>query len=319
MLIACPNCTTSYDLDASSLGRTGRSVRCVRCRQVWFATNPGVLAAVAQAYREDVGVADPASPAPPPDLPVASADPSPPSDPLVTAEPEPPVTAPAPAAEPEAAALPAELPADEAPPPPAPPTVDDAPALAPTEPGNPALPAPSVAKEPARADVETVAARRIRRQAVRRRRRWPLPGWTTAILTLVAINAGLIAYRTEVVRLAPQTASLFAAIRLPVNLRGLVFADVVTETETHEGVTVLVVAGTIASTAPRPVEVPRLRFAVRNERGHEIYTWTAQAPRNVLAPAGAVAFRSRLASPPHEGRDVLVRFHNRRDLGAGIP
>ena len=43
MLIACPNCTTSYDLDPSSLGRTGRSVRCVRCRQVWFATNPGVL------------------------------------------------------------------------------------------------------------------------------------------------------------------------------------------------------------------------------------------------------------------------------------
>src|SRR4030081_486956 len=38
MLIVCPSCQTSYDVTAASLGEAGRSVRCVRCQEVWFAT-----------------------------------------------------------------------------------------------------------------------------------------------------------------------------------------------------------------------------------------------------------------------------------------
>ena len=37
MLIDCPNCATSYQVEASSIGAHGRSVRCLRCRNVWFA------------------------------------------------------------------------------------------------------------------------------------------------------------------------------------------------------------------------------------------------------------------------------------------
>jgi hypothetical protein len=39
--------------------------------------------------------------------------------------------------------------------------------------------------------------------------------------------------------------------------------------------------------------------------------------RSILAPGETAAFRTRLASPPAEGRDVIVRFFNRRDLLAG--
>src|SRR5215470_20287312 len=38
MLIHCPTCATSYEVKPSSLGAVGRSVRCVRCRTVWFAS-----------------------------------------------------------------------------------------------------------------------------------------------------------------------------------------------------------------------------------------------------------------------------------------
>ena len=55
MQIACPDCTTSYQIDPSTLGRTGRSVRCLRCRHVWFAANTEALWAVAKAYRTEVG------------------------------------------------------------------------------------------------------------------------------------------------------------------------------------------------------------------------------------------------------------------------
>ena len=40
--------------------------------------------------------------------------------------------------------------------------------------------------------------------------------------------------------------------------------------------------------------------------------------RSILAPGETAAFRTRLASPPADGRDVIVRFFNRRDLLAGM-
>ena len=40
-------------------------------------------------------------------------------------------------------------------------------------------------------------------------------------------------------------------------------------------------------------------------------------PRATLPPGEAVAFRTRLASPPPDAHDVLVRFVNRRDILAG--
>ena len=191
----------------------------------------------------------------------------------------------------------------------------DSPPLAPIEPGD-----AGAITEPK--DIETVALQRSPRSKGRRTTlRLPgglrPPGWRSLIVALIVVHIGLIGWRSDVVRFAPQTAPLYAAIGLAVNVRGLVFADVRTETQTHEGVRVLLVQGTIASTAPRAVEVPRLRFAIRNEAGNEIYSWTALPTRAVLGPGDTLAFQSRLASPPPETKDVLVRFMTRRD-GAGM-
>src|SRR5580692_13091088 len=37
MLIVCPTCATSYDVELASLQPSGRQVRCVRCRAIWRA------------------------------------------------------------------------------------------------------------------------------------------------------------------------------------------------------------------------------------------------------------------------------------------
>ena len=139
-----------------------------------------------------------------------------------------------------------------------------------------------------------------------------------AILMLACVIAALIAWRGTIVRHAPQMASLYAAIGMPVNLRGLTFTEVKVSRDIHDGVAVLMVEGTIASTASKPVEVPRLRFAMRNEAGGEVYAWTAMPTQEVLEPGETLPFRSRLASPPGEGRDVTVRFFNRLDATAGL-
>jgi len=187
----------------------------------------------------------------------------------------------------------------------------ESPALAPIE-QSPGAGDPGQAE-----DIETVAARRARKEARNRRFRLRLPGLPTAILALILLDLGLIGWRAEIVRLVPQTASLYAAIGLPVNLRGLVLTDVTTEPLTNDGAQVLLVQGRIVSTAKRMIEVPRLRFAIRDRSGNEIYTWTALPERSILAPGETLGFQSRLASPPPETRDVVVRFFNRHDLGVG--
>src|ERR1700682_1287457 len=55
MLITCHNCATSYQVDPSTLGPAGRSVRCVRCGHVWFAAHTAAVSAIAQAHRAEIG------------------------------------------------------------------------------------------------------------------------------------------------------------------------------------------------------------------------------------------------------------------------
>ncbi len=183
----------------------------------------------------------------------------------------------------------------------------------------PTAPETPAETETGAANVEAIAARRrSKRSSARRRIPVRSARMPAAILMLACVVAALIGWRGAVVRHAPQMASLYAAIGLPVNLRGLTFTEVQVSRDIHDGVAVLMVEGTIASTASKPVEVPRLRFAMRNEAGSEVYAWTAMPTKEVLESGETLPFRSRLASPPGEGCDVTVRFFTRLDATAGL-
>jgi predicted Zn finger-like uncharacterized protein len=309
MLIVCPTCATSYDVELASLQPSGRQVRCVRCRTVWHAapSQADKLLAAAEALGPEPQVAQ------------APAD-------AFAEEPAPQATDAAAAAD-VAWAAPDELPA-------AAPTVADMDAVEPVA----AVEAPSIAPvdlddgqppieveaehgaeqdaEPLE-DIETYAARRQKRGFRRPSLHWPLTNLQSGILVLLIVNAILVGWRNDVVRILPQTASFYATLGLSVNLRGLALDSVTTTTEQHEGVPILVVEGSVVNNTRKIVDVPRLKFVVRNSANEEVYSWTAVPPRATLPPGEAVAFRSRLASPPTDGRDVLVRFVTRHDIIAG--
>jgi hypothetical protein len=165
-------------------------------------------------------------------------------------------------------------------------------------------------------ELENFAVRRKRLQARRNKARRS-SRWTALILVLVAFNVALIGARSEVVRFLPQTASLFSAIGLPVNLRNLKFDNMRISKETQDSLSSLVIEGTIVSISNKPTEVPRLRFAARDATGQEIYTWTSMPSRSILGPGEKLEFRSRLVSPPASASDVMVRFSNPQDAAAG--
>jgi predicted Zn finger-like uncharacterized protein len=314
MRIVCPNCQTSYEVSAASLGAEGRQVRCVRCKDVWHAipvqddvaepaaAAAGMIAAAASAqYQRGAGAS-------------AAAAPAPADDPWAEAESD------DAAVDPNLAARAADRSAVRFDDPPAiagdPPagdwdaafTTHDAPPLAPAE----QIPAHQPVE-----NIESFAARRARRERKRNEPRSHVPRPGTIIVILLAVLGALIGWRSDVVRVMPGTASLFAAIGLPVNLRGLALTDITTTKEAHDGATILMVQGTITNISKQPRDVPRIHLAMKNDKGTVVYSWTSLPERTALAPGDSQPFQTRLASPPPEGRIVEVRFFTRRDIVRG--
>jgi predicted Zn finger-like uncharacterized protein len=147
-------------------------------------------------------------------------------------------------------------------------------------------------------------------------------GNAQALVLLACALAGVlmigIAARESMVRAMPETASLYAAIGFPVNLRGLEFRNVRVVREMQDGVAVLLIDGEVENIAGRTVELPRLRFSITGQNGGELYAWTALLPRSTLYSRERAQFKSRLAAPPPDGAEVTVRFLTRADLSAGI-
>jgi predicted Zn finger-like uncharacterized protein len=309
MLIVCPSCATSYMIDPATVGSGGRMVRCARCRTTWFAgaappendVNAFVDSVIAEA-EADTGAGAMPPGAPPDDF---SFQPIPGGE-MPEASPE--WGAPEPPAPEHLPPMPEfAVAAEETVP------ITDAPSLVPPIEHMPEPDVPHAAADAE--DVESFAARRKRLQTKRKTSRRS-SRWTAVILVLFAFNVALVGARNEVVRYLPQTASLFALIGMPVNLRHLKFDNVRITKEMQDGVTILMVEGSIVSASDKAVEVPRLRFAARNASGQEIYTWMLKPERSILGPGESLKFQSRLASPPPDASDVMVRFFTAADVAA---
>jgi predicted Zn finger-like uncharacterized protein len=281
MLIVCPSCSTSYMIDPASLGQAGRTVRCARCRGTWFEHPPGFGEPVEAFVDGVIAEAELA------ERRVEAAFTSGEHEPVVyVGESESPVH------------------------------IEEAPSLVPPmEEASGYAVEDEPAAEPAFEETESFAARRRRLHDKRQKARQS-SRWTAVVLGLLAFNVALIGARAEVVKYLPQTASLFAAVGLPVNLRQLTFEDVHVSRETQSGNPMLSIEGKIVSKASHTVEVPRLRFAARNTEGREVYSWTARPERNVLQPGESLTFRS-FAKPPEDAVDILVRFFNVQDAIGG--
>jgi predicted Zn finger-like uncharacterized protein len=288
MHIVCPHCTTSYAINPATLGPGGRTVRCSRCKETW------------QARPEDAIEMAAAMPAAMP----GSGQSAPPAPNDAAAEWE---------------ALAREEEGQDAP-------VVDSPSISagwPAE-GEGSQPGsdsnwPSAARQDAEDHEETTThrqrlARLFRLPSLPRIPFIPSVGLPTACAAMGALILALMIWRADVVRLLPQTATFYTMVGLEVNLRGLAFKDIKVGNETVDGKPVLVIEGMIVAQTKNPVELPRLRFSVRDAQGTEIYAWNAVLEQPVLKPGERAYFKSRLASPPPEGRNIDVRFFNKRDL-----
>jgi predicted Zn finger-like uncharacterized protein len=282
MQIVCPHCTTSYTINPTTLGASGRTVRCSRCKEVWLARpEDGVEAAVLQPAMAEAGRSPETA-----DLAVQRGR-----------------------GEQDEAG-------DHAP-------VVDSPSITGSGARQDETHAASDDERTSRADQvvgddqtepRTGLLGKLKKPALAQRRSQSFVSLPIACAAMAALAVALVVWRADVVRLAPQTASFYKMVGLDVNLRGLLFKDVKVTTETVQGKPVLVIEGAIVGATPKAIDLPRLRFSVRDAQGAEIYAWNMVLEQTVLKPGDRAWFKSRLASPPAEGRSIDIRFFNKRDI-----
>jgi len=285
MHIVCPHCTTSYAVDPANFGAAGRKVRCARCQEVWLAVPQELVSADIVDNRPQAGFGsqDAATDDWREDITPHIESPS-----ISAGWPEP--------ATGQRAAE------------------DD---------GNWA----ALAQQEAMTETAPAKASRFKKLGTSvipflnsgtlskaLPRAFNLP---TVCVALGAMVFSLLVWRADVVRAMPQTAVFFKMIGMGVNLRGLAFEDLKISTETVNNKPVLLIEGAIVDITRKPVEIPRLRFIVRDAKGADIYAWNAVLEQPVLNPGEKAWFKTRLASPPAEGREIAVRFFHKLDIASG--
>ncbi len=206
---------------------------------------------------------------------------------------------PAPEPDPEAEIEVQERPAVQPPPPP-PPEPDIAPvqarvaAFAPQPTVQPALTADDV--------------RRARSGGAWLGRAAVVAGWVVLVVLVLVIGAAAVSFRDAIATWLPQTSSFYAAAGLPVNPRGIDFADVKQELQTEDGQQVLAVTGRILNRSNHELTVPLVRVTLFDLDHHELYHWTFVPGVATLGPGQTSKFRTRLSSPPVATHDLEVRF-----------
>jgi predicted Zn finger-like uncharacterized protein len=297
MHIVCPHCTTSYAINPSTLGASGRTVRCSRCKETWLArpedaiemaTAAPAIAASRQAAENDAAA----------DWDAMAREESGQDSDQETGRNAPEVDSPSISTDWPAEGEGGSQSSDS-----------DWPTIA-------RLDAEGHEDIPITSHRERLA-KLFKLPSLPRIPFMPTIGLPTACAAMGALLLALVIWRADTVRLLPQTATFYRMVGLDVNLRGLAFKDIKITNETVEGKPVLVIEGMIVGQTMKPVELPRLRFSVRDEQGAEIYAWNAVLEQQVLKPGERAYFKSRLASPPPEGRNIDVRFFNKRDLAGG--
>ena len=136
-----------------------------------------------------------------------------------------------------------------------------------------------------------------------------IAGWAGLIAVVLLIGYSAVRYRQDIAAIWPQSAAVYSGIGLKVNAGGIDFRDVAYKRESEDGQPVLVVTGQIVNLASRELPVPQtVRVTLTDADNRELYHWSFKPPAPTLKAGGALAFRTRLSSPPAAARHLEVRF-----------
>jgi hypothetical protein len=133
-------------------------------------------------------------------------------------------------------------------------------------------------------------------------------GWIALAAILLLIVWGGVRYRETIASVWPQTSSLYAAIGMPVNSRGLAFTGVSYRRDSEAGQLVLTVKGNVVNVSAREIAVPRIEVVLTDNNQHRLDRWLFSAGVERLKPGQKTAFATRRTNPPEDARHLEMGF-----------
>jgi hypothetical protein len=155
------------------------------------------------------------------------------------------------------------------------------------------------------------AARFRQQQAERQRKdrvRAAIVAWSATGVALAATTTSAVAFREDVARVWPKTASAYAAVGLDVNIFGLEFVDLQVEHVFDGPEPVLVVRGAVSNMGHDARPAPVLRFGLRDSHAKEIQHVMARMTSAVIPAGGASPFEIRIENASADAADLEATF-----------
>ena len=286
VIIACPHCSTRYQVPPETLGDAGRKVACAHCGQSWMA-EPGA-----------------AMPVPEPD------------DKLFTEADERALDKSFAAEESALRDVPASVRQlilkGEVPPPEVMRSISEIKAALESKTGktlSDVAPPDDTPQTPAQKKAHGKMAQRQRAIAN------ALPSAKLArvlrgvgVGLLVAVIGGAVLFRTEIVRTLPDLAGLYAGVGLTVNVVGLDFSDVTTLLSRKGNSDVMTVNATIFGVEPHRLLVPPVVVTLLDDDNEPVYAFSVAPKQRDLEPGEVISFSTELVAPPVAAKQVRLSF-----------
>lgn len=149
---------------------------------------------------------------------------------------------------------------------------------------------------------------KVRERRRRKSRNAAFTAWTATAAAAAVILAGLLLFRSEVVKQWPQSASTYAAIGMPVNRFGLEFLE--TEAERFfDGTTpILEVRGAVRNSSSRTVTAPNVRVILLDDQGAQVAEAFAPVTPTSIPEDATAIFTARIENPPFESFELELGF-----------
>ncbi|HEY1838013.1 MAG TPA: DUF3426 domain-containing protein [Rhizomicrobium sp.] len=135
-----------------------------------------------------------------------------------------------------------------------------------------------------------------------------IAGWLGLVILILVIGWCALAYRQQIATAWPQAGSLYSALGMSVNTRGLDFVDVALHRQSEDGRPVWAVTGKLVNVSGQDQTVPPIEVMLTDKNKRVLYHWRFNSGVAVLKPGQTAAFLTRLSSPPTGARHLELRF-----------
>lgn len=152
---------------------------------------------------------------------------------------------------------------------------------------------------------ESSAANNARRSALGQ-----AVGWGVLVLVVIGVLGASVLARNTLIAWWPPSQALFELAGLSGQKvgKGLEIRNVTYTQKIEDAKSTLVIAGEVVNKTKQPIDIPKLRGSLLDNRQREVYAWVFTPKQERLQPGQVMAFDSSIREPPGTARQIAVTF-----------